>query len=96
MIKNGKISRHKQNDKALKQHILEIHQAHKQYGYPRVKIALRDRGFMVNHKKVYRLMCELGVHSIIRKKCRVWKNRVSRVFNNVVDRQFSERAANPY
>jgi transposase InsO family protein len=93
-IKNGKISRHKQNDKALKQHILEIHQAHKQYGYPRVKIALRDRGFMVNHKKVYRLMCELGVHSIIRKKCRVWKNRVSRVFNNVVDRQFSERAAN--
>lgn len=52
---------------------------------------LRDRGFMINHKKVYRLMCELGVHSIICKKHGVWKNRVSRVFDNVLERNFKER-----
>lgn len=64
------------------------------YGYPRVKIALRDKGLKVNHKKVYRLMCELGIQSIIRKKRRVWKNRVSRTFENVLERQFKDRAEN--
>jgi len=44
-----------------------------------MKIVLRDRGFVVNHKKVYRLMCELGVQSIIRKKRRVWKNRTAAI-----------------
>jgi len=93
-VMNGKVSRRRRNDEALKQHILEIHQVHKQYGYPRMKIALRDRGFTVNPKKVYRLMCELGIQSIIRKKRRVWKNRLSRVFDNVVGRQFSKRVEN--
>lgn len=59
-----------------------------------MKIVLRDRGFVVNHKKVYRLMCELGVQSIIRKKLRVWKNRISLVFDNVVERNFKERTEN--
>ncbi|MGA3603185.1 IS3 family transposase [Lysinibacillus agricola] len=82
------------DDAILKVHILEIHQSHKMYGYPRRKIALRDRVFVVNHKKVYRLMCELGMRSIIRKKRRVWKNRILRVFDNVVERNFKERTEN--
>lgn len=93
-LKNRKISLSKIDDALLKEHILEIHQSHKMYGYPRMKMALRDRGFVVNHKKVYRLMCELGVQSIIRKKRRVWKNRISRVFDNVVARNFKERTEN--
>lgn len=59
-----------------------------------MKIALRDKGFHVNHKKVYRLMTELGIQSIIRKKRRVWGNRISRVFDNVLERQFKERVEN--
>ncbi|WP_442916447.1 IS3 family transposase [Lysinibacillus sp. OF-1] len=31
--------------------MLTIHQTNKMYGYPRIKIALRDKGFKVNHKK---------------------------------------------
>lgn len=93
-LKNGKISLRKQDDIFLKEHILAIHQAHKMYGYPRMKIALQDKGFHVNHKKVYRLMSELGIQSIIRKKRRVWKNRLSRVFDNVLERNFNERAEN--
>lgn len=93
-LKNGKESLRKQNDMVLKEQILAIHQTHKMYGYPRMKIALRDKGFLVNHKKVYRLMSELGIQSIIRKKRRVWGNRLSRVFDNVLERQFKERVEN--
>ena len=93
-LKNGKVSLRKQDDIILKEHILSIHQIHKMYGYPRMKIALQDKGFHVNRKKVYRLMSELGIQSIIRKKRRVWGNRISRVFDNVLERNFKERGEN--
>ena len=93
-LKNGKVSLRKQDDIVLKEHILAIHHRYKMYGYPRMKIALLDKGFHVNHKKVYRLMSELGIQSIIRKKRRVWKNRLSRVFDNVLERNFNERVEN--
>lgn len=93
-LKNGKVSLRKQDDILLKEQILTIHQTHKMYGYPRMKIALREKGFHINHKKVYRLMSELGIQSIIRKKRRVWGNRISRVFDNVLERQFKERIEN--
>jgi len=83
-----------QKDEAIKQAILEIHQKHRQYGYPRVTFALREQGFLVNHKKVYRLMCELNVHSIIRKKRRFFKGNYSRSFPNVVNRKFQDRQQN--
>lgn len=93
-LQNGKVSLRKRDDSVLKEHILAIHQTHKMYGYPRMKIALQDKGFHVNHKKVYRLMSELGIQSIIRKKRRVWGNRISRVFDHVLARQFKERMEN--
>ena len=93
-LKNGKVSLRKPDDTVLKEHILTIHQTHKMYGYPRMKRALQDKGFHVNHKKVYRLMRELGIQSIIRKKRRVWGNRMSRVFDNVLERHFKERMEN--
>lgn len=78
----------------LKTVILEIHQKHKQFGYPRMKIALRERGFFVNHKKVYRLMCELQIQSIIRKKRRFFKGQYSRTYPNVLERKFQNRQPN--
>ena len=93
-LKNGKVSLRKRDDTILKEHILAIHQTHKMYGYPRMKIALQDKGFHVNHKKVYRLMSELGIQSIIRKKRRIWGNRLSRVFDNVLESKFKERGEN--
>ncbi len=93
-IKNGRQSSRAKKDLSLKQQILTIHQEHKEYGYPRMKIALQERGFLVNHKKVYRLMHELGVQSIIRKKRRFFKGKESRIFENIVDRQFKDRQWN--
>lgn len=93
-LKNCKVSLRKGDDIFLKEHILAIHQTHKMYGYPHMKIALQDKGFHVNHKKVYRLMSELGIQSTIRKKRRVWGNRLSRVFGNGWECQFKERVEN--
>ncbi|GEK34526.1 hypothetical protein [Kurthia sibirica] len=36
-------------------------------------------------------MSEWSIQSIIRKKRRVWGNHISRVFDNVLGRQFKER-----
>ncbi|WP_429822428.1 IS3 family transposase, partial [Brevibacillus laterosporus] len=37
----------------MKEHLIAIHQAHPYFGYPRMQIALRKKGWKVNHKRVY-------------------------------------------
>ncbi len=42
-----------EKDKALKAEIKSIYDEHKgNYGYRRIHLELRNRGFMINHKKV--------------------------------------------
>ena len=49
--------------------IQAIYDEHKgNYGYRRITLELRNRGFVVNHKKVQRLMKLLGLSSQIRRK----------------------------
>ena len=49
--------------------IQAIYDEHKgNYGYRRITLELRNRGFVVNHKKVKRLMKLLGLSSQIRRK----------------------------
>ena len=57
-------------DERLKQKIMECHQKYKGiYGYRRIQIWLkRTYEIHINHKKVQRLLSELGIKSIIRKK----------------------------
>ncbi|WP_141540445.1 IS3 family transposase [Bacillus cereus] len=81
-------------DQQLKKVIQSIHLKYKQYGYPRMKIALQEEGFFVNHKKVYRLMSELNIQSIIRKKRRFFKGNYSNTFPNVLNRKFKNRKQN--
>ncbi|WP_410982498.1 DDE-type integrase/transposase/recombinase [Bacillus cereus] len=57
-------------------------------------IALREEGFLVNHKKVCRLMQELQIQSIIRKERHLFKGKSSKIFPNVVERQFQNRKQN--
>ena len=53
----------------LKAEIQSIYSEHKgNYGYRRVTLELRNRGFVVNHKKVQRLMKVLGLVARIRRK----------------------------
>lgn len=48
----------------------------------------------MNHKKVCRLTQELQIQSIIRKKRRFFKGKSSKIFPNVVERQFQNRKQN--
>lgn len=79
----------RQEEEALiKEHILAIHKVHPYYGYKRVTRVLRKEGLLVNHKRTRRLMRDLGIRSVIRKKRPFYGRRGSVVFKNVLNRKF--------
>lgn len=78
-----------EQDADLKEHILAIHRIRPYFGYKRMRTALRKEGLQVNTKKVRRLMRELGIRSVIRKKRPFAGRKPSIVFNNVLNRQFA-------
>ena len=58
-------------NQSIKVEIQAIYDEHKgNYGYRRITFELRNRGFVVNQKKVQRLMKLLGSSSQIRRKLR--------------------------
>jgi len=73
--------------KLLIQSIYEEHQG--RYGYHRIRDELVNRGHRVNHKKVLRIMKEIGLQSVVRmKKYRSYKGTVGKIAPNVLDRNF--------
>lgn len=68
---------------------MAIHQEHPYFGYPRMQIALRKKGMHVNHKRVYRLMKELNLRSIIRKKRRYFGKAASIINSDLLKRKFT-------
>ena len=49
--------------------IKQIYHKHKgRFGYRRITLVMKDKGIMINHKTVMRLMKTLGLKSIIRIK----------------------------
>lgn len=77
-----------ESEKRLKKVIQSIHVKYKEYSYPRMKIALQEEGYFINHKNVYRLMIELNIQPIMRKKRRFFKGNYSNVYPNVLNRKF--------
>ncbi|MHA7098174.1 IS3 family transposase [Priestia aryabhattai] len=77
-----------QEDGLLKEHILAIHKLHPYLGYKRMTTALAREGLYVNHKRVRRLMRELGIRAVIRKKRPFYGRRGSVVFPNILDQKF--------
>ena len=79
-------------DKELEEMILAIRESNKDYGYRRMLGELRNRGYMVNKKKVQRIMQKLGlqVTSFTRKsrKYSSYKGRVGTVAPNRIRRRF--------
>ncbi|WP_429898917.1 IS3 family transposase [Gottfriedia sp. S16(2024)] len=78
----------------LKEHILAIYKIHPYFGYKRMTKALKREGILVNHKRVRRMMRNLGIRSVIRKKRPFYGKRGSVVFPNILNRKFS--AEKPY
>lgn len=78
----------------IKEHIIAIHKVHPYYGYKRMTRALSREGIVVNHKRVRRLMRELGIKSVIRKKRPFYGRRGSVMFKNVLNREFYAETVN--
>lgn len=81
--------RDNQND-IIKRHIINIHKKYRgTYGRKRICIYLNKiLPYPVNHKRVYRLMKELGIQSVIRKKVYKHKFKPSKIAENILDRKF--------
>ena len=78
-------------DQELKAEIQSIFTEHKgNYGYRRIHLELRNRGYVVNHKRVQRLMKVLNLQAIIRKKRKYssHKGDVGKKAENLIQRQF--------
>ncbi|USG67096.1 IS3 family transposase [Brevibacillus ruminantium] len=80
----------------LKAVIQVIYHEHKgRYGYRRITHELRILGYLVNHKKVQRLMNKLGLKSIVRmKKYRSYKGKVGKTAPNLLNRDFHAEKPN--
>ena len=75
----------------IKDEIQAIFTEHKgNYGYRRMTLELRNRGFVVNHKKVQRLMKILGLSARIRRKRKYssYQGEIGKKANNFIQHQF--------
>lgn len=79
-----------------KELIKSIFHEHKgRYGYRRITAEMRNRGIVVNHKTVQRLMQTMALKSRIRKvRYRSYKGEVGKVAPNIINRNFAASAPN--
>ncbi|EOP79338.1 hypothetical protein IGM_06317 [Bacillus cereus HuB4-4] len=80
------------SNQAIEDELKKIREKHKDYGYRRMTQELRNRGFLVNKKKVQRLMQKftLQVQSFTRKsrKYSSYKGTIGNIAKNLVHRRF--------
>lgn len=83
-------------DADLKVEIKTIYEEHEgRYGYRRIRDELTNRGQRVNHKKIQRIMKELGLKCLVRmKKYKSYKGTVGKVAPNILNRQFTAEQPN--
>ena len=66
------------------------------YGYRRITLELRNQGYNVNHKKVYRLMVKLGLKPLKRNKRKYssYKGTIGKIADNLIERDFNAEKPN--
>ncbi len=79
-----------------KEFIKAIYHKHKgRYGYRRITDELNNKGIIINHKTVLRLMKLLGLKSLIRvKKYKSYKGEKGKIAPNILERNFKADAPN--
>ena len=79
-------------DQALKDEILAIRREHKDYGYRKIHLELKNRAWIVNKKKVQRLIQDMGLqvraHGRKYKKYNSYKGVVGKIKKNRINRRF--------
>ena len=77
----------KRNYHEAKEAILSLYKKNKNRdGYRPMTLKLRQRGFNLNHKTVLKLMNELGINSILRKKRHGKRGKTSHIAPNLLNR----------
>jgi len=76
--------------------IKQIYHRHKgRFGYRRITLAMKEKGIIINHKTVLRLMKILGLKSIIRvKKYRSYRGNLGKTAPNILERNFTTNQPN--
>ena len=84
----------KSRNSELMAEIQEIFNYNKgRYGVRRVHKELENRGYIVNHKRVQRVMHEMGLYGKRPKeKYHSYKGEVGKIANNILNRDFSTTA----
>jgi transposase InsO family protein len=89
---------YKSSDKyqVIKELIKSIYHKHKgRYGYRRITDELNNKGIIINHKTILRLMKFLGLKSLIRvKKYKSYKGEQGKIAPNLLKRNFKAEAPN--
>jgi transposase InsO family protein len=80
----------------VKKQITQIYTDNRgRYGYRRITLELRNRGHLINHKTVQRLMKILGLFCRVRmKKYHSYKGEVGKIAPNLLERNFKATAPN--
>lgn len=82
-------------NKELEEKIMEIHSIHKDFGYRRLLAELRRQGYLVNKKRVQRIMQKLSIQvtSFTRKsrKYSSYKGTIGKVAPNRLRRRFDTK-----
>jgi transposase InsO family protein len=80
----------------IKEQITNIyHENRGRYGYRRITMELRNRGYLINHKTVQMLMKKLGLYCHVRiKKYCSYKGEVGKIAPNLLERDFESIASN--
>lgn len=82
--------------KEIKEEITAIYHENKgRYGYRRITLELHNRGFIINHKTVRRLMKELELQCFVRaQKYKSYKGEVGKICDNLLNREFETKEPN--
>lgn len=80
----------------IKEQITNIYAENKgRYGYRRITSELRNRGYVINHKTVQRLMKQLGIVCLVRmKKYKSYKGEVGKIAPNLLEQDFKASTPN--
>jgi len=91
-LKQSKVDKYSE----VKQEIEQIFIENKQrYGYRRILLVLRQKGLVINHKTVHKLMRSMELHGKRRKsKYKSYKGEVGKIAPNVINRDFG--TSKPY
>jgi len=91
-----KRTQNKDKYQEIKELIKTIYDKHKgRFGYRRITLMLKQKGIVINHKTVLRLMKTLGLKSVIRiKKYKSYKGEQGKIAPNILQRNFKATRPN--